>query len=62
MERNLVICIGIIAAGLGYHHYRIRYLSAELEALGTAYLDHVESLYQEIVDEEFNEIVDNYDD
>jgi tmRNA-binding protein len=59
-HRYVLISAGI--ATIAYQGYLIRSLRKKHELLSDAFLEHAETEFQEVVDEQFEEIIENYDD
>jgi flagellar biosynthesis/type III secretory pathway protein FliH len=60
-KRYVLFGFGLIAGSMIIFNIRMHRLVKEFRALRDDYLDHIESEYQDVVDEAFEEIVENYD-
>ncbi len=56
------VLIGAGIATVAYQGYLIRTLRRRHEVLNEAFLEHSETEFQEAVDEEFESIIEEYDD
>ena len=56
------VLIGAGIATIAYQGYLIRTLMKKHELLSDAFMEHAETEFQEAVDEEFEEIIEKYDD
>ena len=57
----VIVTVGLVCIQLVYA-FRIRRIRQEVTAVRSDLLDHLEEIYQEVVDEAFEEIAEHYDD
>jgi hypothetical protein len=61
-EKPFGLIIGLALVGVAFYEFRLKRMRKDVKELQTVLNNHIEHQFQEIIDEAFEEIVDNYDD